>query len=111
MELDEILETSIFLKYWNVVLTIVLIGILSKWLWNRKGHKQIEREDEDNEILGKFFFLNIENNYFIVILYLQPIPVLMLKKLTMPLLWKKKNILHIKGPWKLYLAVLNNSIK
>lgn len=56
MELDEILETSVFLKYWNVVLTIVLVGILSKWLWNRKGHKQIEREDEDKEILGKFFF-------------------------------------------------------
>uniref|UniRef100_A0A1I8M2S9 Nitroreductase domain-containing protein n=1 Tax=Musca domestica TaxID=7370 RepID=A0A1I8M2S9_MUSDO len=52
MELDEILETSVFLKYWNVVLTILLIGILSKWLWNRKGHKQIEREDEDNEILA-----------------------------------------------------------
>ncbi|XP_073838682.1 iodotyrosine deiodinase [Musca autumnalis] len=49
MEWQEILETSVFLKYWNVLLTVILVAIISKWIWNRRGTKELPKNHETNE--------------------------------------------------------------
>ncbi|XP_061395921.1 iodotyrosine deiodinase [Musca vetustissima] len=52
MAVEQILETSIFLKYWNVILTITLMGILSKWLWNKRNNNAVVNKEN---IRGEIF--------------------------------------------------------
>lgn len=57
MQVEQLLETSLFLKYWNILLTIAFIFILSKWIWNKKGiFRKATYEDSTEEIHGGYLY-------------------------------------------------------
>lgn len=57
MQVEQLLETSLFLKYWNILLTIAFIFILSKWMWNKKiFFRKSTYEDSTEEIHGGYLY-------------------------------------------------------